>query len=111
MVGLLDHTFDFLEDRAFRLGEVLQADDIEAVASQGNSELFATLAELTRVRRDKDAAVPAIIKNLRSRGYKLVTMTKLLGGHYKFREVKGRRLPARHPLPEPRDFPVRIEGP
>ncbi|MFN8149740.1 MAG: polysaccharide deacetylase family protein [Solirubrobacterales bacterium] len=62
-------------------------------------------------RSETAAAVPAIIKNLRSRGYKLVTMTKLLGGHYKFREVKGRRLPARHPLPEPRDFPVRIEGP
>ncbi len=33
------------------------------------------------------AALPHIIANLKHRGYKLVTVTQLLGGHYIFREV------------------------
>ena len=34
------------------------------------------------------AALPGIIKNYKSRGYKLKTMTQLLGGHYVQKEVK-----------------------
>ncbi len=32
-------------------------------------------------------ALPRIIKNLKSRGYRLVTLTELLGGHYEYAEV------------------------
>ena len=34
------------------------------------------------------AALPRIIRNLRSRGFKLVTVTKLLRGHYVYKEVR-----------------------
>jgi len=35
-------------------------------------------------------ALPSIITNLKSRGYRLVTMTELLGGHYRLEEVRRR---------------------
>ena len=54
------------------------------------------------------AAVPEIIRNLKSRGYKLVTMTQLLGGHYRYAEVHHRH---HRPLPDPQPFPRRREGP
>ena len=34
------------------------------------------------------AAVPDIVRTLRSRGYKLVTVTELMGGHFKLREKR-----------------------
>ncbi len=37
------------------------------------------------------AALPGIIHNYKSRGYKLKTMTQLLGGHYLLEEVSGNR--------------------
>jgi peptidoglycan/xylan/chitin deacetylase (PgdA/CDA1 family) len=34
------------------------------------------------------AALPDIVRSLRARGYRLVTVTKLLGGHFKWRPVR-----------------------
>jgi peptidoglycan/xylan/chitin deacetylase (PgdA/CDA1 family) len=53
------------------------------------------------------AALPHIIANLKSRGYHLVTLTRLLGGHYRVAEGHRRT----RPLPPPRPFPARRTGP
>lgn len=54
------------------------------------------------------AALPHIIENLKSRGYRLVTLTQLLGGHYDLAEVHGKH-DGRRPLPGP--SPRRSAGP
>lgn len=55
------------------------------------------------------AALPRIIDNLKSRGYDLVTMTSLLGGHFQFSEDRGRH--SRPALPPPAPFPLERKGP
>jgi peptidoglycan/xylan/chitin deacetylase (PgdA/CDA1 family) len=51
------------------------------------------------------AALPHVIANLKSRGFHLVTLTRLLGGHYRVAEGH------RRPLPAPQAFPARRPGP
>jgi len=53
-------------------------------------------------------ALPGVIDKLRSRGFRLVTMTDLLGGHYRYSEVRGR---VRGRLPEPAPYPLFRDGP
>jgi peptidoglycan/xylan/chitin deacetylase (PgdA/CDA1 family) len=55
-------------------------------------------------------ALPHIIENLKSRGYRLVTITRLLRGRYRYAEVHGHH-DRRRPLPDPRSFPFNREGP
>jgi peptidoglycan/xylan/chitin deacetylase (PgdA/CDA1 family) len=61
-------------------------------------------------REQTVAALPHIIANLKSRGYHLVTLTRLLGGHYRVAEAHGRRAGLRA-LPDPRPFPANRPGP
>ena len=54
-------------------------------------------------RSQTAAAVPRIVQSYRSRGYKLVTVTELLGGRFRLRELHHKRArasfpPARSPL-------------
>lgn len=54
-------------------------------------------------RSQTAAAVPRIVQSYRSRGYELVTVTELLGGHFRLRELHHKRAlasfpPARSPL-------------
>ncbi len=57
------------------------------------------------------AALPGIIKNYKSRGYKLKTMTELLGGRYILKEVRGHHRAAWAPdAPKP-DHPIYRAGP
>ncbi len=55
------------------------------------------------------AALPRIIENLRSRGYHLVTLTRLLRGRYAYAEDHGRHRVPR--LPRLGPFPPHREGP
>jgi peptidoglycan/xylan/chitin deacetylase (PgdA/CDA1 family) len=54
------------------------------------------------------AALPRIIENLKSRGYHLVTITHMLGGHYHYAEVHHHH---ERSLPAPRRYPLHREGP
>ena len=56
------------------------------------------------------AALPGIIENLRSRGYRLVTITRLMRGHYRYVEVH-RHAGRRRPAPDLGSFPLHREGP
>lgn len=58
-------------------------------------------------RNQTVAALPGIIENLQRRGYRLVTMTEILGGHYRYGEVRR----TRRPLPDLGPVPARIPGP
>ncbi len=57
------------------------------------------------------AALPAIIKNLKRRGFKLKTMTELLGGRYRYRVVRKHRRADPFPDLAPPSFPVFRAGP
>lgn len=61
-------------------------------------------------RSETVAALPRIIENLKSRGFHLVTMTRLLDGHYIYDEVHGQHDHGR-PLPDLGPFPRFREGP
>ena len=58
-------------------------------------------------RNQTVAALPGIIENLQRRGYRLVTMTKMLGGRYRYGEVRR----TRRPLPNLGPVAARIPGP
>ena len=60
-------------------------------------------------RSETLAALPRIIDNLKSRGFHLVTMTHLLGGHYIYAEDHGHHRTSR--LPDPSPFPGYRKGP
>ena len=60
-------------------------------------------------RSETVAALPGIIKNLKSRGYHLVTMTHLLNGHYEYAEDHGHH--RSRGLPDSDPFPRHREGP
>lgn len=56
------------------------------------------------------AALPRIVENLKSRGYRLVTVTHLLGGRYRYAEIH-RRHDRRRALPNLGPYPLQREGP
>ncbi len=60
---------------------------IEATAISAKSGSIVLMHDGGGPRSETVAAVPKIVKKLQERGYKLVTLTHLLGGHYKLREA------------------------
>ncbi len=60
---------------------------IEATAISASKGSIVLMHDGGGPRSQTVEAVPKIVKTLQHRGYKLVTLTKLFGGHYKYREA------------------------